>query len=87
VVIVQDHRFDATASVTVCPLTANAVDAPLARIRIDPDAGNGLDRPSSLMVDKLTTMPRENLGDRLGHLAEEDMLRLARAVVVFLGLA
>lgn len=87
VVIVQDDRFDATASITVCPMTTNAVEAPLVRIRVDPDARNGLDQPSSLMVDKITTMPRANLGDRLGHLADEDMLRLGRAVVVFLGLA
>jgi mRNA interferase MazF len=86
VVVIQDDRFDATASVTVCPLTTNAVEAPLVRIRIDPAAGNGLDQPSSLMVDKLTTMPRANLGLRLGHLADEDMIRLGRALVVFLGL-
>lgn len=87
VVVVQDDRFDATASVTVCPLTANSVEAPLVRIGIPPDPGNGLDRPSSLMVDKLTTMPRENLGELLGQLTDEDMLRLSRAVVVFLGMA
>ena len=56
-------------------------------LRIEPDAANGLDQPSSLMVDKLTTIPRASLGDRLGHLTDEDMLRLERAVVVFLGLA
>ncbi len=86
VVIIQDDRFDATASVTVCPLTTNPVEAPLARLRLDPNADNGLDQPSSLMVDKLTTMPRANLEDRVGRLADEDMLRLGRAVVVFLGL-
>ena len=31
VVIVQDDRFDATASVTICPLTTNLVEAPLVR--------------------------------------------------------
>ena len=87
VVIVQDDRFDATASITVCPLATNAVEAPLMRIRIEPDAVNGLDQPSSLMVDKLTTMSRGSLGGRLGHLTDEDMLRMARAMVVFLGLA
>ena len=87
VVIVQDDRFDATASITVCPLTTNAVEAPLVRIQIDPNAANGLDQPSSLMVDKLTTVPRRSLGGRLGHLSDEDMLRLGRAMVVFLGLA
>ena len=39
------------------------------------------------MVDKLTTVPRKRLGSRIGRLADEDMLRLNRAILVFLGLA
>lgn len=87
VVIVQDDRFDATNSVTVCPLTTAAVDAPLLRIAVEANAENELDLPSSLMLDKLTTMPRAILGERVGRLADDDMLRLARGLVVFLGLA
>ena len=48
VVIVQDDRFDATASVTVCPLTTNPVEAPLTRISVEPSPLNGLDRTSRL---------------------------------------
>jgi mRNA interferase MazF len=39
------------------------------------------------MVDKITTMPRSKLGERVGRLSDEDMLRLGRATLVFLGLA
>lgn len=87
VVIIQDDRFDATASVTVCPLTSNPVEAPLTRIPIEPSELNGLEQPSKLMVDKITTMPRDSLRDRLGRLGENDLVRLNRALVVFLGLA
>jgi mRNA interferase MazF len=87
VVILQDDRFDATASVTVCPFTTDPLEAPLLRIPIEPSSLNGLSQPSSLMVDKLTTMPRDGLGLRLGRLADEDMVRLGRATIVFLGLA
>ena len=87
VVIIQDDRFDATASVTVCPLTTNPVDAPLTRITIEPTELNGLDHASALMVDKITTMPRDGLRDRLGRLPEDDLVRLNRALIVFLGLA
>lgn len=87
VAIVQDDRFDATASVTVCPLTTNPVEAPLTRISVEPSPLNGLDRPCRLMVDKVTTMPRRNLQDQLGRLLAEDVVRLNRALVVFLGLA
>lgn len=87
VVIIQDDRFDATASVTVCPFTTHPVDAPLVRIPIDPSSDNGLDQPSSLMVDKLTTMPRAGLGNRLGRLRDDELVQLNRSLMVFLGLA
>lgn len=87
VVIIQDDRFDATASVTVCPFTTNPVDAPLFRLVIEPSEGNGLDQPSRLMADKLTTVPRTSLGDRLGQLRDDELVQLNRSLIVFLGLA
>ena len=87
VVIVQDDRFDATASVTVCAFTTDPTEAPLFRLRVEPDELNGLREPSSLMVDKLTTVPRSKLGIHVGRLSDEEMVRLGRAVLVFLGLA
>jgi mRNA interferase MazF len=86
-VVVQDDRFDATASLTICALTTDPTDAPLFRLLVEPDALNGLDQPSRLMVDKLTTIPKTSLGSKLGRLSDEDLLRLGRAIVVFLGLA
>lgn len=87
VLIVQDDRFDAIASVTVCPFTTSAVDAPLIRIPVEPSDANGLDRSSSLMVDKITTMPRSGLGERLGRLGDDELVQLNRSLMVFLGLA
>ncbi len=86
-VILQDDRFDATDSVTICPFTTASVDAPLFRILVDPSQGNGLRAPSRLMADKLTTVPRTRIGSLIGQLGDEDMVRLSRAVLVFLGLA
>ncbi|MHB1810157.1 MAG: type II toxin-antitoxin system PemK/MazF family toxin [Solirubrobacteraceae bacterium] len=87
VLIVQDDRFDATDSVTICPLTSDPTEIPLLRIRLDPGSTTGLAEPSSIMVDKVTTMPRSKLGDHIGGVHETDMLALARSLVVFLGLA
>lgn len=87
VVIVQDDRFDATASVTICPLTTDPVEAPLTRIVIEPTGATGIEQPSQIMVDKITTVPRTNVHDHLGRLADADLIRLDRALVVFLGLA
>ena len=85
--IVQDDRFDATASVTVCAFTTDPTDAPLFRLLVEPDAINGIRQPSRVMVDKVTTVPKVKLGERIGRLADEDLVRLDRALMVFLGLA
>ena len=87
VVIIQDDRFDATESVTVCALTSDPTEAPLIRLRVEPDQNNGLRNTSSLMVDKITTVQREKLGERIGRLADQDMVGLGRAIIVFFGLA
>lgn len=87
VVILQDDRFDALESVTVCAFTTDRSEAPLIRLAVEPDEGNGLRERCSLMVDKITTIPRSNLGERMGRLADDDMVRLSRAALVFLGFA
>jgi mRNA interferase MazF len=87
VVIVQDDRFDATQSVTICAFTTDPTDAPLIRLAVEPNERNGLRQPCRLMVDKITTVARGKLGKRIGYLDDEDILRLNRAVLVFLGLA
>jgi mRNA interferase MazF len=85
-VIVQDDRFD-TDSVTICPFTTDPTEAPLFRLDIAPTAGNGLRHSSQLMVDKITTVRRSKLGERIGILEDSDVVRLNRAMVVFLGIA
>jgi mRNA interferase MazF len=87
VVIIQDDRFDATASVTVVPFTTTEVDAPLLRIPVQPLQITGLAQRSHLMVDKVTTVRRTSLSQHLGRLADADIIQLNRALVVFLGLA
>jgi len=87
VVILQDDRFDATASVTICAFTTNPTDAPLFRLAVEPSETNGLRVASRLMVDKITTVSRSKIGTHVGRLDDQDMLRLNRAVLVFLGIA
>ena len=86
-VIVQDDRFDTVDSITLCIFTTDATEAPLFRVPIEPTAGNGLKKVSRLMADKILTVPRTKLGQRIGRLGDEDMIRLNRAILVFLGLA
>lgn len=86
-VIVQDDDFNATLSITICAFTTDPTDAHLFRIPVQPNERNGLHAACSLMVDKLTTVPKEKLGSPIGRLDDEDTLRLNQALLVFLGLA
>lgn len=87
VVVVQDDRFDGTDSITVCAFTTDETDAPLFRLVVEPNDGNGLRAICRLMVDKVTTVRKSKLGRRIGRLDDEDVLKLNRALLVFLGLA
>lgn len=87
VAVLQDDRFAELGSITLCPFTTNPTPAPLFRLRVMPSERNGLKEPSSLMVDKLTTVPKAKLGKRIGSLDDEDIVRLNQATMVFLGLA
>jgi len=86
-VIVQGDAFVATGSLTLCFFTTDATEAPLFRVPVDPTDENGLASRSSLMVDKITTVPKGKLGRLVGRLGDEDRIRLNRAMMVFLGLA
>jgi mRNA interferase MazF len=86
-VIIQDDRFSKTDSVTVVAFTSDPTDAPLIRLPVQADDANGLHQDSALMVDKLLTVPRSQLHQHVGSLSDEDMVRLGRMMVVFLGLA
>ncbi len=83
--VVQDDRFDATDSVTVCPFTTTEVDAPLLRIPVLANEGNGLGQDSYLMIDKITTVRRSNARTVLGRLEATTLVEFERRLLVFLG--
>jgi mRNA interferase MazF len=87
VVIVQDDRFDATRSITICTFTSDPTEAPLFRLPVTPNSTNGLKNSSHLVVDKITTVLKDRLGSKVGRLGDADVTRLNRAIMVFLGLA
>ena len=86
-VILQDDRFNELLSVTLCPFTTNPTPAPLFRLRVRPSEHNLLEEESSTMVDKIASVPKSKFGQKIGSLDDQDIVRLNRAIVVFLGLA
>jgi mRNA interferase MazF len=85
-IIVRSDQFDYLGSVTLVPCTTDVTEAPLLRLSLRPSLGNGLRSDCRAMIDKITTVPRANLGVRIGALPEEDMLRINRALVLYLGI-
>jgi mRNA interferase MazF len=71
----------------VCPLSTVLRDAPLTRVPIEPTQANGLAQPSEIMVDRITTVRRANIGGRVGVLTKQDMIRVEQSLLVFLGIA
>lgn len=74
-------------SVTLCLLTADLIDAPLFRVRIDPALGNGLQQLSDVMADKILTVPRTVVSPRpFGRLSALDLDRVDEALRFWLAL-
>lgn len=87
-VIVQSDLFNEThASVTVAPVTSTIVNAPLFRLAVEPSPRNGLRALSQVMVDKVTAVRRERIGASIGELEPELMMRINRALALWLGIA
>src|SRR5712692_8758092 len=80
-VIVQTDAFpESHASVVVCQLTSDLVDAPDFRVTVEPRPENGLRLQSQVMADKPVTIRRERIGEKIGHLGSQDMARLGIAL-------
>lgn len=85
--VIQADLFDAHTSVTVLPVTGSLIAAPLLRIDVQPDAANGLQKPSQIMVDKAMTVQRDKLGPAFGRIDADTLLQIERYLAVFLGIA
>jgi len=86
--VVQTDVFNETqASVTLVPVTSTLVDAPLFRLTVEPSPGNGLRALSQIMIDKVTTVRRARIRSTIGHLEDDLLLRVGRALVLWVGIA
>lgn len=85
--VIQADQFDEQATVTVLPVSSTWVNAPLFRITVQPSVGNGLQKPSQVMVDKAMTVKRDKLGQAFGRIDADAMVEVERCLAVFLGIA
>ncbi|MCP5407696.1 MAG: type II toxin-antitoxin system PemK/MazF family toxin [Chromatiaceae bacterium] len=85
-VVVQSDLFSEHATVTVLPVTSTLLEAPLLRLDLESDAENGLKKTSQIMVDKIMTIRRVKVGQRIGAVSEEQLLQISRSLALFLGI-
>ena len=85
VVIMQSDDLTDTHSIITCGLTTQRSPALYARPHIEPTPSNGLREKSEVMTDKISTVARTKLGERLGTLTGDDMARIEQALILVLG--
>lgn len=79
--VVQSDTFNEThASITICPITSDCVDAPLFRVSLPAGRRTGLEVPSQVMVDKVVSVPRESIGRAIGRTESSELDLVGRAL-------
>ncbi len=73
-------------SIILCLMTTHLVEAPTFRIPVQADDRTGLKSPSQIMVDKLLRVPLDRVGNVMGRLDDEFLLRLNRTLAFVVGL-
>ena len=87
VVGVQDESVAEFDSVILCLLTSYDSDGMPTRVKISPSGDNGLFKTSYVMADKIISVDKALLGERIGVLDDEDMELVGRSLAMILGLS
>ena len=74
-VIQNAEMLENASSITVCAISADAMDASF-RVPLEPSAANGLDKPSLALVDKIVTLRAESIVRVAGEVEDAPMRRI-----------
>ena len=86
VIVQTDILNEHLRTVLLCPLSSFSSDPSFFRVKVQPDAENGLQLPSEIMVEKLQAANCSKVGKVIGRLDEDTMRDLARSMIIALGL-
>ena len=85
--VVQSDLFADLPSVVICPLTTTLRDdADQIRLTVDPSEKNGLRARSQIAIDKITVVKIARIGGVIGEADDALMLRVNRALALFLSI-
>jgi mRNA interferase MazF len=86
--VVQSDLFNPThASVTLCPITSECVDAPLFRVTLPPGTRTGLKAVSQVMIDKVVSVPRGRVSGEIGECDTRELEAIEEGLRRWLGLS
>lgn len=87
-VVIQSDFFAGHTTVIILPVTSTVTPgSPLFRLRLVPSAENGLCTPSHVMADRTMSVRPNRVGGTIGRLDDAGMLRINRALTLFLGIS
>ena len=85
--IVQSDLFAELPSAVICPLTSTLrTDADQFRLEVEPSPENGLREISQIAIDKITVAPKARIGEVIGKADDALLLRVNRALALFLSI-
>ncbi len=85
--VVQSDLFAELPSVVICPLTTSLRDdADQFRLEVEPSPRNGLRERSQIAIDKITLLPNAKIGVVIGAADDALLLRVNRALALFLSI-
>ena len=78
---------DAYDRIAVCTITGSSTRGGVCRVEIAASSATGLERPWEIIVEKLSAVPRAQVGEAIGRADEETLRRVDRALLLLLDLA
>ena len=73
-------------SIIVCRLTSEVQNLPFMRLRIEPDDNNGLKVASDIMADKVLTLRKADLSEKIGSINADQLSNLDELLFFWIGL-
>lgn len=86
--VIQSDLFNqAHPTVMLCLVSSDLRDTPLFRLAVAPTEENALKLNSQIQIDKVMTVLRDKIGPSFGRLDDATMLKVNRALALFMGIA
>jgi mRNA interferase MazF len=86
VIVQRQSTLEDAPSITICGLTTTELAVDPIRVRLVPDPHNGLADLSHVMIDKIGTIPRHAIKQKIGILSAKDIVAVDQALCRWLEL-